>query len=182
MKNNFSLKKSITTALMAAVISALSPISITIPMSPVPISLSTFAIYLTLYILGATYGTISTMIYVLLGIIGAPVFTGFSGGIGKILGPTGGYIIAYIFMAIIAGCIIERNYSSGFMCFLGMAIGTIVLYIVGTLWLSHILNMTFIEGLGVGVIPFIPGDIVKMVFAYIIGKKLRLILSKGGYV
>ena len=87
---------------MSAVIMILSPFSITIPISPVPISLSTLTIYLASYILGSKYAAISTMLYVLLGIIGLPVFTGFTGGVAKVLGPTGGYIISYVFLAIIA--------------------------------------------------------------------------------
>ena len=81
---------------MAAVISIIAPISIVIPLSPVPISLGTFIILLNVFVLGGKYGTISTLIYILLGFIGLPVFTGWTGGVSKVLGPTGGYIIGYI--------------------------------------------------------------------------------------
>ena len=80
------------TGLMAAVICILGPISLPIPISPVPVSLGFFAVYLTVYILGMKMGSASVLIYVLLGFVGLPVFTGFSGGIGKVLGPTGGFI------------------------------------------------------------------------------------------
>lgn len=182
MKEEKSVKKYLIIALMAAIISILSPMSIMLPISPVPISLATFAIYLTAYVLGGIDGAISTMIYVLLGIVGAPVFTGFTGGIAKILGPTGGYIIAYVFLAIIAGTFVEKFFGNTFLCFVGMVIGTIVLYLVGTLWLSYVAGMSFDKALFAGVIPFIPGDIVKMILAHIVGTKIRHLLIKGKYI
>ena len=90
-------------ALMAAVMCILGPISLAIPISPVPISLGTLAIYLASYLLGMKRGTISCLIYLLIGIVGLPVFTGFTGGIGKVMGPTGGYMIGYIFLVLCTG-------------------------------------------------------------------------------
>ena len=175
-----SIKDIIIIALMAAVICVLSPFSITIPISPVPISLATLAIYLTMMILGGTKGTISVIIYVFLGFIGAPVFTGFSGGVGKVLGPTGGYIIGYIFLAIISGMFID-NFKYKWWQFFGMVVGTIVLYIFGTLWLAFETSMTFKEALLAGVIPFIPGDIVKMIIALYVGTKIKNVLNRGNF-
>ena len=181
MKNN-EIRKYLVTAVMAAVIAVLSPFSVTIPISPVPISLATLGIYFSAYILGAKYSAISVVIYVLLGIIGLPIFTGFTGGIGKIMGPTGGYIISYVFLAIIAGTIIEKNYENIIICFLGMFVGTIILYIVGTLWLAFVTNMTFEAALLAGVVPFIPGDVVKMLMACMVGSKVRVSLIKTNYL
>ena len=87
------------TALMTAVTCILAPLSI--PIGPVPISLTNFAIYLSLYLLDWKKGTVSYILYLLLGLVGLPVFSGFTGGIGKLAGPTGGYIIGFIPMAII---------------------------------------------------------------------------------
>ena len=86
------------TALMTAVTCILAPLSI--PIGPVPISLTNFAIYLSLYLLDWKKGTISYILYLLLGLVGLPVFSGFTGGIGKLAGPTGGYIIGFIPMAM----------------------------------------------------------------------------------
>ena len=97
------------TALMTAVTCIVAPLSI--PIGPVPISLTNFAIYLSLYILGWKKGTVSYLLYLLLGLVGLPVFSGFSGGIAKLAGPTGGYIIGFIPMAIIAGIIIEKTHQ-----------------------------------------------------------------------
>ena len=88
-------------ALMTAVTCILAPLSI--PIGPVPISLTNFAIYLSLYLLDWKKGTISYFIYLLLGFAGLPVFSGFTGGVAKLAGPTGGYIVGFIPMAIIAG-------------------------------------------------------------------------------
>lgn len=179
---NDRTRKYLITALMSAVIMILSPFSITIPISPVPISLSTLSIYLASYILGSKYAAISTMLYVLLGIIGLPVFTGFTGGVAKVLGPTGGYIISYVFLAIIAGSVIEKNYNNKVICFLGMFLGTIVLYIVGSLWLAFVMSISFRAALFAGVIPFIPGDIVKMIVVLFLGDRIRVILKKLNYL
>lgn len=101
----------VTTAFMAAVTCILAPLSI--PIGPVPISLTNLAIYLSLYLLNWKRGTISYCLYLLIGLAGLPVFSGFSGGIGKLAGPTGGYIIGFIPMAIIAGIIIDHFRNAG---------------------------------------------------------------------
>ena len=177
MKNN--LKKYLLVALMAAVISIIAPISIVIPLSPVPISLGTFIILLNVFVLGGKYGTISTLIYILLGFIGLPVFTGWTGGVSKVLGPTGGYIIGYIWLSFVTGLFVDKHYSNVALCFVGMIIGTLLLYIFGTIWLANVTHMTFIEALFAGVVPFIVGDIVKMVLASIIGRTIREKLIKA---
>ena len=124
-------KKSFTTfqmtliAVMAAITCILGPLSIPIPISPVPISLTNLAIYLTVCLLGWKFGTISYLIYLLIGIAGLPVFSGFSSGFAKLLGPTGGYLIGFIPMAIICGFAFEKFSNHG-MQIVGLAIGTIV--------------------------------------------------------
>ena len=111
------------TALMTAVICIVAPLSI--PIGPVPISLTNFAIYITLYLLDWKKGTVSYLLYLLIGLVGLPVFSGFTGGIGKLAGPTGGYIIGFIPMAIIAGILIDK-YHQRWIQFAGMIIGTAV--------------------------------------------------------
>ena len=111
------------TALMAAVTCILAPLSI--PIGPVPISFTNLAIYLSLYLLGWKKGTISYLIYLLLGLVGLPVFSGFTGGPAKLAGPTGGYIIGFIVMAVIAGLVID-NCHKPLIQLVGMIAGTIV--------------------------------------------------------
>ena len=171
-----SVKKIVSIALMTAVICVISPFAIAIPVSPVPVSLATFAIYLTVIILGLKDGTISVMVYVLLGFAGAPVFTGFAGGAGKVLGPTGGYIIGYIFLALIEGVFVEGARAK---IFLGMVLGTIVLYVFGTLWLAKQAGLTLVSAFLAGVLPFVIGDIAKMIVALFAGTKIRNALIKS---
>lgn len=177
--NNIGIKKIVSIGLMTAIICVLSPFAVAIPVSPVPVSLSTFAIYLTLIILGQCDGTISVIVYVLLGFAGAPVFTGFTGGVGKVLGPTGGYIIGYIFLAIVEGVFVERARAT---TFLGMILGTIVLYMFGSLWLARQANMSLAAAFTVGVLPFIIGDVVKMLVALFLGTKIRKALKKNNLI
>ncbi len=162
---------------MAAVICILGPLSI--PIGLIPISFTNLAIYFTLYTLGMVKGTISYMIYMLIGFVGIPVFSGFTGGPSKLLGPTGGYIIGFIFMALIAGFFIDNFSSRGYLCFAGMVLGTAVCYAFGTLWLSYQANMSLSAALAAGVIPFIPGDLVKILIAAFIGPQIRNRLIKA---
>lgn len=166
---------------MTAVICIMGPLSITLPVSPVPISLGTLAIYFTPYVLGMKKGTISCYVYLLIGLVGLPVFTGFSSGPAKLLGPTGGYLIGYIFMALICGFVIDRTNKMP-ICFLGMVLATAVLYLFGTVWLAHQAGMTFPEALAAGVLPFILGDTAKMVIAMIAGPQIRKRLKRAGLV
>ena len=159
------------TALMTAVTCILAPLSI--PIGPVPISLTNFAIYLALYLLDWKKGTVSYIIYLLLGLVGLPVFSGFTGGLGKLAGPTGGYIIGFIPMAIIAGIVIDKYTEKWLLCLLAMIVGTIVCYALGTAWLAYEAKMDMMAALWAGVIPFIPGDLVKMALAILIAPKIR---------
>ena len=92
-------KQMVLIALMTAVTCVLGPLSIPLPFSPVPISLTNFAIFLAIFVLGMKNGTISFIIYLLLGAIGVPVFSSFRGGLQVLAGPTGGYLIGFIFLA-----------------------------------------------------------------------------------
>ena len=172
------------TAVMAAVICVLGPISIAIPVSPVPISLGSMAVYLAVTVLGMKLGTLSCLIYLLLGLVGLPVFAGGSAGAAKLFGPTGGYLIGYLFLALIAGafvgCFAENKWKNIAFAALGMILGTIVLYALGTAWLAYSAGMDFQAALWAGVIPFIPGDLVKMVIAVLLGSAVRGRLLRAG--
>lgn len=197
-KGKLEIKRVVSIALMTAVICVLSPFAIVIPISPVPISLATFAIYLVVILLGCKDGTLSVLIYVVLGFAGAPVFTGFTGGVAKVLGPTGGYIIGYIFLALIEGLFVEgaretRPYEGARACtvsasytsakiFLGMLLGTIVLYVFGTFWLAKQSGMTLAAAFFAAVVPFVIGDIVKMIIALFVGTKIRNVLIKNNLI
>ena len=163
------------TALMAAVTCILAPLSI--PIGPVPISFTNLAIYLSLYLLGWKKGTISYLIYLLLGLVGLPVFSGFTGGPSKLAGPTGGYLIGFIFLALIAGLFVNKFPKNRILAVVGMLIGMAITYIFGTEWLAIQLKMSFVAALSVGVIPYLAGDAVKIIIAIIVGPVLRSRLS-----
>ena len=169
-------------ALMAAVICILGPLSIPLPVSPVPISFTNLAIYFAVILLGWKRGTISYILYLLIGLVGIPVFSGFTGGLGKLVGPTGGYLIGFIFMAVIAGWFIEKFEGKLVMYFVGMVLGTIVTYGFGTVWLAYVAGMSFKAALVAGVLFYIPGDIAKMIIAVLIGGTIRKRLKKTNLI
>ena len=185
MHNSNSTKKMTLTGLMAAIICLLGPFSVFFPFSPVPVSFCTLAISFVVYVLGARLGTYSIAIYILLGFAGLPVFSGFTGGAGKLLGATGGYLIGYLFMALISGLFIDKydnskTFRNLALCFLGMLLGTITCYLFGTLWLSYQLSLTFTSALTVGVLPYILPDILKMILALLLGRSTKKRLSAAG--
>lgn len=169
-------------ALMAAVICILGPLSIPLPGGLVPISLTNLAIYFILYILGMKRSMSSYLIYLLIGLVGVPVFSGFSGGVGKLFGPTGGYLFGFIFLEIIAGIFIDKWPNKWYLCLIGMIAGTAVCYLFGTIWLAYQAGYSFKAALWAGVIPFIPGDLIKMVLAMLLGPQIRNRLKKAKLV
>ncbi len=179
-KPKFSLRQLTLTGLMAAVICILAPISFRIPISPVSISLGFLAIYFVTSVLGMKLGTLSVVIYILLGLAGLPVFSGFLGGPGPLFGPTGGYILGYIFMALICGFFVDKWGDKILLRFLGMVLGSVVCYLFGTVWLAYQQSCTFFYALSVGVLPFILMDLIKLVIAMAIGGQLRKRLRKAG--
>lgn len=155
------------TALMAAFLCIAGPV--VIPIGMVPMSFANMAIYLIIILLDKKRATISVAIYLLIGLVGLPVFAGFTGGMGKLLGPTGGYLIGYLVLSLIAGTVMEKCKFS----FIALVIGTISLYLIGTLWLMFQSKLDFITALSVGVLPFVIFDVIKMVLAVILGNSIK---------
>ena len=168
--SKFTIQQIAMIAVMTAVTCVLAPLSV--PIGPVPISLTNLVIYFSLFILGTKKGTISYLIYLLIGLVGIPVFSGFTGGPAKLAGPTGGYIIGFIVMAVIAGLVID-NCHKPLIQLVGMIAGTIVCYLLGTIWFCIVADSTFKAALGICVIPFIPADLIKMIIAMIIGPMIK---------
>jgi biotin transport system substrate-specific component len=150
---------------------------ITIPLSPVPVTLQTFFTYLAGAILGSYLGGLSQAIYVLLGAVGLPVFAGGKAGFGVLVGPTGGYLIGFIVGAFVIGKLVETKGNPGFSWILfSMSIGTLVIYVLGVIQLS-----VWVEGIHnaliVGVLPFLLGDSLKILVAASMAVKVRRILK-----
>lgn len=171
-------KDMIICAVFAAIMCVCSVISI--PIGPVPVSLGTFGVMITAAILGWKRGTISVIVFILIGAIGLPVFSGFRGGFQVILGPTGGYITSYIFMALIIGALTknlaENKFAAMGQIALSCILGFIVCYFFGTLQFMFVQKITLTESLAMCVLPFIPFDIAKSVItgyaAYMVRKSL----------
>lgn len=170
MQKNFSVRAMVLAALTAAVLCVLAPLSI--PVGPIPLSLATLVIYLALYLLGWKWGCAAVLVYVLLGAAGLPVFSGFAGGLGKVLGPTGGYIVGYVFLALTAGLFVEYGHGRAVQL-AGMALGTAVLYAFGTAWFCFQAEVPLGEALQKCVWIFIPGDLLKIAAAAAAGPLLR---------
>lgn len=181
-QSKWSAKEIALIGLLAGIMCVLSPFSIPIPFSLVPISLGFLVIYFEVLVFGLRRGVISVLIYLLLGIVGLPVFTGFSGGIGKALGPTGGYLIGYIFLAIILGMFVEKWPTNLVLIFLGMMLGSAVCYLFGTIWYSYQAHLSFLAALSQAVVPFLPGDLLKMVIAMIVGTQVKKRLQATGLI
>lgn len=177
MNKKLNVYQIVIIGIMSAIICILGPLSI--PIGVVPISLTNLAIYFALYTLGMKNGTISYLIYMLIGFAGVPVFSGFTGGPAKLSGPTGGYIIGLILMAIIAGFFIDRFINNRYLCIVGMVLGTAVCYVIGTTWLSFQAKMSLGAALFAGVFPFIPGDLIKILLAAYLGPQIRSRLNKA---
>lgn len=168
-------------ALCAAITCILAPLSIPLA-GGVPISLATFAVMLAGVLLGGSLGAISQLLYVLLGAIGLPVFAGWTGGFGIVLGMTGGYIIGYIPLAFFTGLIYWPFRRSTNMAVrigamvAGMTVGNIVLYVLGTAWFMVSTGMTLQASLAACVVPFIPGNFIKMAAVALIAPPIEAAL------
>ena len=164
-----------TTALFAALLCVTAPFSISI--GPIPISLATFTVYVAALVCGWKGGCLAVAAYLVLGAVGLPVFSGFMGGFERLVGPTGGYLIGFIFLALIAGLFVDKFPKNRILAVVGMLIGMAITYIFGTEWLAIQLKMSFVAALSVGVIPYLAGDAVKIIIAIIVGPVLRSRLS-----
>lgn len=161
-------------ALFAAIMAVCSWIQI--PMT-VPFTLQTFAIFCALGTLGGKSGTISVLVYIVLGAVGVPVFAGFSGGMGVLMGTTGGYIIGFLFTALLYWAITHFFGEKLPVMIIAMVLGLLVCYAFGTAWFMIVYAnangvVGLITALGWCVFPFIIPDLVKIALAILIAKRI----------
>lgn len=173
-----SVKTIAVIGVLTAVTCILAPLSI--PIGDVPISLTNLVIYFGLYILGTRRETVSYIVYLLIGLVGVPVFSGFTAGPAKMFGPTGGYLIGFIPLAVIAGFFIEKSGRKLVLSMIGMILGTAVCYIFGTVWYVLVMKTSVQAALTMCVYPFIVFDIIKMVLAAWIGPQIHGRLVQAG--
>lgn len=179
---SFNVHRMVLCAVMAAVLCVIAPISM--PIGPISVTGATFAIYLTAYLLGGFAGAASVLVYLLVGFAGLPVFSGFMGGAARLLGPTGGYLVGYLPMVLLAGLLIQwafrrfggqesMSWPAAAVQFLGMVLGTAVLYVFGTAWYCVQAGVELKAALAACVFPFIPFDLLKMAAALLVGIPVR---------
>ena len=166
-------------AIGAALIAICSWISIP---TAVPFTLQTFAIFFVLLALGGERGTLATLVYVLLGAVGVPVFAGFSGGIGVLLGNTGGYIIGFLFTGLIYILFTKFFKKNIVMKVVALVLGLAVCYAFGTAWFMHVYmkssgEVGLLTVLGWCVFPFIIPDLLKLVLAVVISKRIEPVIK-----
>ncbi|MBQ8094478.1 MAG: biotin transporter BioY [Clostridia bacterium] len=179
MSNSRSSARDIAVmALFAALTAVCSQIQIPLPY--VPINLALFSVHLCGALLGSRRAALAQTVYLLLGLIGLPVFAGFTGGPGILFGKTGGYLIGYVLAALIDGHIASSPDASFISKAVHMLIGTFVCYLFGTIWFMVLTKMSLMLSLTYCVIPFIPGDLIKIVLACLLSTRLAPQLRKLG--
>ncbi len=179
MNPSNQIRMMVYASLLAALMTAGAFISI--PVGPVPIVLQNMFVFLAGLLLGSRWGLASVGVYLLAGACGLPVFAGGMGGIGRIVGPTGGYLMGYLPAVFFTGYISARGASRIRFDIAAMIGGTIILYACGLTWLKTLTGMPWSKALAVGMYPFLIGDALKIVAAAAIAKAIRPIIRVAGY-
>src|SRR5437773_918167 len=150
----------------AGFVALAAQISIKLPFTPVPITGQTFAVVLVGASLGAVRGTSSLMLYLLLGIAGAPIYAHHASGWSVITGASGGYIVGFVLAAAVTGYLAERDWDRHVSSAIAaMLTGNVIIYLVGLPWLAVVLNTNLEQTLEDGLYPFVPGDTFKLYLA-----------------
>ena len=166
---------------LAALFAALSGVlsQITIPIGPVPINLTHVAIFTAVGILGTKYGVVSQIVFVALGAVGVPVFSGFTGGVGIIAGPTGGFIIGYIGCALATGLMVKWLGKSIKALIISMYVGWLVTYLMGAGWYMWRMDAGLVQALVYCVVPFLLGDIPKTILSAVLVNRIGVAVKAG---
>ena len=172
MSDRLALTRRLVAAALFAALTAVCS-QLQIPLPAIPINLALFAVYLSGALLGARWGALAMIAYALLGAIGVPVFVGFVSGPAALFGRTGGYILGYVFAAGIVG-LLSRRWGRTFapLC-AAMALGTGACYLFGTAWFMVLTGSTLAASLSACVLPFLPGDAVKIALAAALALRLQ---------
>ena len=170
-----NLKPLVFAALFAALTAAVAPLKIPLGFTPVPITLQTLVVLMSGAMLGPYYGALAMILYVVVGILGLPVFAGGGSGIGAILGPTGGYLISYFIAAYVIGKVVQMRKKPKFIDYVvAMVAGTIIIYVLGAGWGMVVTGLGIYAILAGWVLPFIIGDTIKLLAAAYIAKNINI--------
>ena len=151
---------------------------IQIPFYPVPFTLQTFAVFLSVYVIGTEMGFLSCLVYILLGVAGIPVFSNFQSGPGTLFGATGGYIFGFLLSVLLTGFLLRLSHEKTPLVFLSMTAGLLLCYITGTLWFIRFYinksgTISLSDALKITVLPFIIPDLIKITAAFCAGRKVK---------
>lgn len=177
MKQTFSVRHFTGCALITALFCLLGPIAL--PFGPIPISLTNFVLYLTVCAVGVQNARTGYLLYLLLGAVGLPVFSGYVGGLAKLAGPTGGYLIGFLVALPIGGFVMRKTDFHPFLTSCGLLSANFIACLFGTAWFMLQMQCTVWYALCACVFPFIPFDIIKIALAVTLGKILRNALGKA---
>jgi biotin transport system substrate-specific component len=169
-------KRSLRGMVYASMFGALTAVGayIMIPLPPVPITMQTLFVNLAGALLGGSLGALSQVVYILLGVIGLPVFAGGKAGAGVLLGPTGGYLIGFVVGAYVIGKLTAIRKRPGFIWLVcSMSIGIGLVYLLGIIQLIIVAKLDYDKAIAVGLLPPLPGDILKIIIAALITLKIR---------
>lgn len=168
-------------ALLAALIGAVAPVSIPIPLSPAPITLQVLFVFLAGLVLGPVWGPISLLLYLAAGAIGLPVFSGMSAGLGVLVGNTAGYLWSYPLAAGLIGLMAHQDTELRDPAAVSLPVvvtaliaGVILIYGMGTGYMAWVLELGMWEAISLGALPFIPGELLKIAAAIAIVKSGRI--------
>ncbi|MCP4367616.1 MAG: biotin transporter BioY [Deltaproteobacteria bacterium] len=178
MNTSTQLRMTVYASLLAALTAVGAYLSI--PIGPVPIVLQNMFVLLSGLLLGSRWGLASVGVYILAGACGLPVFAGGLGGISRIAGPTGGYLLGYLPAVYVIGLITEKIKKNIVFDVIAMICGCIIIYACGVTWLKVLTGMTWSKTFMVGMYPFVIGDILKIAAAAAIAKGLRPVIMKNG--
>ena len=167
----------ILTSLCAAIIAVLAQIIIPLPL--IPITGQTLAIGLVVTILGLKHGTYAVLLYILLGAIGLPVFQSFTGGLGVLFGPTGGYIVGFIPTALVIGFYLKITRLTFIHALVANILGMLVTLVFGAVWLKYLAELSWTGALLSGVIPFLIVGVIKAILAAWVGVIVRQRLKQA---
>jgi biotin transport system substrate-specific component len=172
-EQSLHLRQMVFTALFTALIIIGSYISFPIPLSPTPIVLSDFFVMLAGLCLGATRGAASVGMFLFFGALGLPVFAGGKAGLAIFIGPTGGFLLGYLMGVFALGLIAAKGKPSFMKDLAALIIANIIIFGIGVPWLKLVLNVTWGKALAFGLVPFIIGNIIKIIAALALMPILR---------
>lgn len=177
MKQKITTQELTVMALLAAILCVSSYINIPLPISPVPITAQLLVVNLIALLLKSKKAALTVGIWLLLGIVGLPVFSGGRGGFGVLAGPTGGFAIGYLVMTLLTAILCQKCQKEYQKLLILLVIGIPIIYIFGVGWMKVVTNVTWAAAWLTGALPFLPGDIIKAVAAIFIARPLYKVMN-----